>query len=169
MPGAREPAPAAPPPGTATQPSSVLGPPVEAVVGLDEAHRARGRAHDDRVGYRAALHVADAVQVVAGRDAGGGAHDRARRQLLEPILPLQVEEAELAQLAGLVLVARLEPRLHLAPDAEEEGRRQPALPRAAHPHQEVDAGVGPGGGEGRRHVAAGDQLDARACPSYLLY
>src|SRR5437773_10441173 len=123
------------------QPSSILWPPVEAVVGLDEAHGARRRAHDDRVGDRAALHVADTVQVVAGRDAGGGAHDRARGQLLEPVLPLQVEEAELAQLAGLVLVARLEPRLHLAPDAEEEGRRQHALRRAAHSHQDGDAGA----------------------------
>ena len=68
----------------------------------------------------ATLEIAHAAQVVAGRDAGGGAHDRARGQLVRAVFALQGEEAELPQLARLVLVPRLQARLHLAADAEEE-------------------------------------------------
>src|SRR5262249_14172936 len=92
---------------------------VEAVVRLDEAHGARRRPHDDRVRHGAPLHVADTAEIVAGRDPRRRAHDGTGRELVETVLPLRLEETELPALARLVLVARLQARLHLAPDAEE--------------------------------------------------
>src|SRR4029077_345964 len=108
--------------------------PIEAVVRLDEAHRAGRRAHDDRVRHCPALHVADPAKVVARRDAGRRAHDGTGRELVEAVLPLEVEQPELPALARLVLVARREARLHLAADAEERRGGEDALgsPAAAH-------------------------------------
>src|SRR5262249_27733823 len=94
---------------------SVFVSPIEVVMRLDEAHRARRRAHDDGIRHGAAANVAHAGEVVSGRHAGGGTHHHAGRELFDRVLALQVEEPERAAQARLELVARPEPRLHLAP------------------------------------------------------
>src|SRR5712691_2782459 len=148
--------------------ASVLRPTIEAMMRLDETDGAGPRAHDDRVGDCPTLHVPDPGEVVSGRDPRRGEHHGARRQLPELVLPLKVEDAELAERAGLVLVPWPEPRLHLAAEADERGGSENALRRATGPHEDVDPRVGPGGGERRGDVAAVDQLDARAGFPHLL-
>src|SRR5436309_5285197 len=141
--------------------TSVLRSPIEAMVRLDHPHRAGRRTHDDRVRDGAALHVAHAGQVVARRDPGGGEHHGPRGELVESVLPPEVEEAEGTGLRRLLLVARLEPRLHLATQADQRRRGEDALRGPADAHQDVDAGFHLGGRQCRRDVAAADQLDAR--------
>src|SRR5688572_23752972 len=152
----------------ARPPWSVLRGAVEVVYRLDVANRAARRPHDDRVRDRAALYVAHRAQVVTRRDAGRREEDRPRSELVESVTALEVVEPDRAAEPRLVLVSRLESRLHLAAEADERRRGEDALRRAADAEQQVDAGERLRRRDRRRHVAAGEELDARPRAPHLL-
>ena len=63
--------------------------------------------------------------------------------------------------------SRGQPALDLAAHRLEGRRRNDAFGGAAHPHQQIDAGVGPRGGDGAGHVAVGDEPDPRPGAPHL--
>src|SRR5262249_52763103 len=98
---------------------SVLGRAVEMVVRLDETDGAGRRPHHDRVGHRPPAHVPHPGEVVARRDPRGSTHHHAGRELLQGVIPVEVEDAERAALPSFELISRDEAGLHLAAEAGE--------------------------------------------------
>src|SRR5262249_52024047 len=89
----------------------------EVVVRLDDAHRSRLRAHDDRVRGGAAGRASDAAEHGAVGDAGGGEHHVAMRQVEHVVFARQIGDAATLGAAALVVVAEQQASLHLAADA----------------------------------------------------
>src|SRR5207248_6574639 len=115
---------------------------VDRVVGVDDAHRARGGPEHHRLRVRVHVLVTNALEQLSGRDARGGEENVVARA--------QVVEAEdlvgLVPLAhrprALLLVAEEELRLHVTADRLDRARRQHAFGGAARTHHAVDPGPG---------------------------
>src|SRR5436190_20987966 len=91
---------------------------------------ARPRAHRERLGRRAPIAlVAHALEHIAVGDAGGGEeHVLAADQVVAAQDPREVVALRLGG-GPLLVVARPQPALHLAPDALDRGRGDDALGR----------------------------------------
>src|SRR4051794_34793101 len=149
------PAPVAPPPITSTsawrlvtpwilrveraRPDEVRAPDVVAAV--DVAHRARPRAHRQRLREDAARPVTDAGEQLAAGDARGGEEAvLAGDQVVGREHPVEVVAGVERRLA-LPVVARVEPPVDRAVQALQGARGDDALRRAADPHEHVDRRV----------------------------
>src|SRR5216684_8910434 len=134
---------------------------LEVVPRLDVPDRPALRAHHHRVRLGAPLEEAHAAQEIAAGHAAGGEDDVPARHLLHPEDFVDVGDAHLLRPLDLLVVARLEPALHVAAHAADGRGGDDALGRAADAHEHVDARLGKAGGDGRRDVAVADELDAR--------
>ena len=142
------------------------------MVRLDVPHRAGSRAHDHGVRGGAVAVVVDAPEQRAVGDAGGGEEDVLPRDQVVEREDIADVVAGTLQLVALLVVPRVQAALHLTAQALQGARRDDALGCAADPQEHVDAGVRTGGGDGRRHVAVGDEVHAGphlpARPDHLL-
>src|SRR6185437_4578393 len=134
---------------------------LEIVHRLDHAHGAALRAHDHRIRDGAVIDAAHALEHGAGGDTGGGEHDVAFGQILQAVFAVEIVDTEAPGAAFFVVVAEQQPPLHEAADAAQSGGGQDAFWRAARTYVDVDAAVGPRGGNDSGDVAVGDQHDAR--------
>src|SRR2546425_4253326 len=78
---------------------------LEEVRGLEVANGVSLGAHHHRLGRRAALEEADALEEVAGGDARRREDHRALRHLVDRVDPIRIRDAHLARALDLLLVA----------------------------------------------------------------
>ena len=110
--------------------------------GVDEADLLRLVGHHQRVRPRAAAEEADALEEVAGRDAGRGEDEvLARGEVLGAVDAALVAVAHPRAALALLVVAIPEAGLDLAAEAAQGRRGDHALRGAADAHDRVDAGA----------------------------
>src|SRR3954453_10382401 len=111
----------------------------------------------------AAAEEPNALEQVAGGDAGGGEDEVvARSQVLRDVHAVLVAVAHPRAAFSLLVAPIPEACLDLAAEAAQGRRGDHALGRAAGPHDRVDAGARDRAGDRRRQVPVPDELDARA-------
>ncbi len=87
------------------------------VLGVDESHGSRFRAHDQRLGGDAARHALDSLEHPAAGHAGRGEHDVAVGEPVEVELAVGVGEPHAARPLALLVPVEHEAAHHLAADA----------------------------------------------------
>jgi len=132
---------------------------VETVTSFDESYRSRQRPHDETLSGGTTGVEAHAVQQFTVGHAGGG-----EEAVVSANQIVGGEHAiEVVALGdrgiSLGLVSSPQLALDLAPHAFEGSGGCDTLGRAADTEENVDAGVGPGGGNGSEDVAVADELD----------
>src|SRR5919198_66730 len=103
---------------------------LEVVVSLDPTDRARAGAHDDRIGDRAVLREADAVEEGAVRHARGRDEDVVAADEVVGRQHALGVVARVDELRPLLVVSRPEPPLHRAAETLDGRRRDDALGRS---------------------------------------
>src|SRR5579862_9819480 len=98
---------------------------------LDQAYRARLRAHDHGVGITAVAFAPHPAQHGPVGDAGGREHDVTLCQIEEPVFAIQILDAHAPGTRLLFVAAEQEASLHLAADASQGRGRQHAFRRSA--------------------------------------
>src|SRR3982751_4962082 len=94
---------------------------VELMCRSDVANGAALAAHDDRVGLAALRVEANALEEIAGGDAGRGEHHLAAGELFGGVDAVDVGDAHLLRAGDLFVAAGLEAPLHVAADAAHRG------------------------------------------------
>src|SRR5262245_31011521 len=140
-----------------------------AVVRLDVANGTGAAAHHDGVRARATTDILDAIQQLAGGDAGRGEGDIVRGdEVVDRVDAVEVHALGLEPVA-LLVGARPDLAEHLAADTLDRRRRQDGLWRAAGAQIDVRRVVVVARGlDRRRHVAIGNQPNARARCAHLV-
>src|SRR4051794_14218697 len=136
---------------------------VEHVDSVDEADLLGLVGHHQRVRAGAATEEADALEQVAGGDAGRGEDEVvARREVLGAIDTRLVAVTHPRAAFALLVAAIAEPRLDLAAEATQRRGCDHALRRATGAHDRVDAGARDRARDRGREIAVTDELDSRA-------
>src|SRR5262245_59223101 len=135
---------------------------LEIVSGVNDTDGAGARAHDYRLGGRAAGKKMNALEVVAVGHSRRRKHHIARCQVFDGKLPVDIFDTHFFGPLEFSLVSRLKTALHLTPHTAQRSRRQNSFRGSADAHQEIYTGLRLCGSDGGRHVTVADQTDARA-------
>ena len=135
---------------------------IEIVGGVDDANRARLRAHHHRLRRRAAGEKMDAIEIVAIGDARGREHHVTRGQFLDRKLLLDVANAHFFCALNFFIVARRQATLKFAADTAQRRRGEHAFGRAANAKQQIDAGFRLGRRNRCRDITITDETNPRS-------